>query len=95
MIDTTVEELIPFQQAGHRIPGRPSIAALHRWRLNGVRGARLETLLVGGKRFTSAEAIRRFIESQNRDGSPAPEITAKQRRVQAETANRLLQEAGI
>jgi len=95
MIDPATETLIPFQEAGRRIPGNPSVCALHRWRLSGVRGAKLETLLVGGKRFVSAESIARFIAAQNRDESPAPALTAKQRRVQAETANRVLQEAGI
>ncbi len=95
MIDPTTEEMIPFQQASRRIPGNPSLCAFHRWRLSGVRGARLETLLVGGTRFTSAQAISRFIAAQNCDEQPAPTITAKQRRVQAEAANRVLQEAGI
>lgn len=95
MIDPAIEEMIPFQQASRRIPGNPSLCALHRWRLNGVRGARLETLLVGGTRFTSSEAISRFIAAQNCDESPALTLTPKQRRIQAESANRVLQEAGI
>lgn len=95
MIDPATEELIPFQQAGRRIPGNPSVCALHRWRLSGVRGAKLESLLCGGKRFTSAEAIQRFIAAQNKDELPTPALTGNQRRIQAETANRLLQEAGI
>ena len=95
MIDPATETLIRFQEAGRRIPGNPSVCALHRWRLSGVRGAKLETLLVGGTRFTSVEAISRFIAAQNRDEQPAPAITAKQRRTQAEAANRVLQEAGI
>lgn len=82
MIDPAKESLIRFQKAGRRIPGNPSVCALHRWRQNGVRGAKLETLLVGGTRFTSEEAISRF-------------IAAKQRRQQAEAASRVLQEAGI
>ena len=95
MIDPATETLIRFQETGRHIPGNPSVCALHRWRLHGVRGAKLETLLVGGTRFTSTEAISRFIAAQNRDESPAPAITAKQRRTQAESANRVLQEAGI
>lgn len=96
MIDPSNEKLIPFQKAPEHIPGgRKSICCLHRWRLNGVRGAKLETLLVGGTRFTSVEAIARFIAAQNVSESPAPAITAKQRRQQAESANRVLIEAGI
>lgn len=96
-IDAETEELIPFAEARTAFPGgkRLSLATLHRWRLSGVRGVRLETLLVGGLRYTSTEAIARFIAAQNRDESPAPVLTASQRRVQAETANRLLEAAGI
>ncbi len=96
-IDAESEELIPFCDARTAFPGgkRLSLATLHRWRLNGVRGTRLETCLVGGLRYTSREAIQRFIVAQNHTESSGPTITAKQRRKQAETADRLLQEAGI
>lgn len=96
-IDPTNEQLIPFTQAREAFPGgkRLSLASLHRWRLNGVRGTRLETILIGGSRYTSAEAIQRFIASQNPAESPEPAITGKQRATMAETANRLLAEAGI
>jgi hypothetical protein len=95
MIDVTNETLIRFQEAGRFIPGEPTVSTLHRWRKSGVRGVKLETLLVGGTRFTSTQAIARFIAEQNRDEQPQPGFTAKQRRVMAETANRLLKEAGI
>ena len=93
MIDHLTETLVNFQHAGQHIPGNPALCTLHRWRLSGVRKTKLETLLVGGIRYTSVEAIARFIANQNASESPA--ITAKQRRTQAEAANRLLQEAGI
>ena len=95
MIDVKTETLIRFQDAGRCIPGEPSVSTLHRWRASGVRGVKLETLLVGGTRFTSTEAIARFIAEQNRDEQPQPGITAKQRRTQAEAANRLLEEMGL
>lgn len=96
-IDVNSEGLIPFSDARTAFPGgkRLSLATLHRWRLSGVRGTKLETCLVGGLRYTSREAIQRFIAHQNRDETPAPALTAKQRRKQAETADRILQEAGI
>ena len=96
-IDTDREDLIPFCEARTAFPGgkRLSLATLHRWRLHGVRGTKLETCLVGGLRYTSVQAIQRFVANQNRAESRAPTITASQRRKQAETADRLLQEAGI
>lgn len=62
-IDIDAEELIPFQKAAAHVPGprKPCIQTLHRWRLRGARGRILETILIGGIRYTSAEAIRRFI----------------------------------
>jgi hypothetical protein len=96
-ICTETETLIPFNAAREAFPGgkRLALQTLHRWRLNGVRGTRLETILIGGSRFTSAEAIQRFIAEQNKVEAPEPAITGKQRLKMAETANRLLAEAGI
>ena len=35
----------------------------HRWRTRGARGVKLETVLVGGARYTTVEAIERFFAS--------------------------------
>ena len=96
-ICTETETLIPFNAAREAFPGgkRLALQTLHRWRLHGVRGTKLETILIGGSRFTSAEAIQRFIAAQNPAESAAPSITGRQRKAMAETANRLLAEAGI
>ena len=100
-IDIDSEELIHFVEAPKYFPGRkPCIQSLHRWRLNGVTGAngqkvKLETIKVSGLRYTSREAISRFIRDQNATGEPVPQFTPSQRRRQAETADRLLQEAGL
>lgn len=95
MIDHLTETLVNFQHAGRHIPGNPALCTLHRWRLSGVRKTKLETLLVGGIRYTSVEAISRFIAAQNASEPPAPSITAKQRRTQAESAMKVLEAAGI
>ena len=97
-IDCEAETLITFSDARTAFPGdkRLSLATLHRWRLNGVRGVQLETALVGGLRYTSLEAIARFIAAQNAADVPAtPVITAIQRRRQSEAARLALQEAGV
>lgn len=65
MINIDNEELIPFQEAGALIPGAPSLGSLHRWKSIGIQGVKLETILIGGTRFTSKQAIRRFIAAQN------------------------------
>jgi len=92
-IDVESESLIPFCDARTAFPGgkRLSLATLHRWRLTGVRGIKLETVLIGGSRYTSAEAISRFVSAQNADESPSPpKITAGQRRRQSEAARESL-----
>ena len=94
MIDHNSEALIPFELAGNEIPGHPTRCTLFRWAFRGVRGSTLETLLIGNKRFTSREAISRFIASQNSDQQPA-EITPSQRRRQSEAAKRELEKIGI
>jgi len=56
------ERLRPLQEAAREIPGRPHISTVLRWCLKGIKGGiKLETILVGGKRFTSVEAIERFV----------------------------------
>lgn len=97
-IDLQSESLLSLQQSRTAFPGgkRLSLATLHRWRLKGVRGTRLETILIGGQRYTSTEAIGRFIAAQNAsDSRPVPTISPDQRRRQAEAAQRALAESGI
>jgi len=67
MIDRRAETLVALQAACDSIPGkrgqRVSISTLHRWHRHGLRGIRLETVLVAGVRYTSVEAIDRFIRA--------------------------------
>ncbi len=62
------EDLIVLQKAAtwiaERTGGRrPNISTLHRWATRGVRGVRLETVAVGHVRYTSVEAVRRFLNA--------------------------------
>ena len=96
MIDHTTESLILFDDAGSEIPGNPSRCTLYRWMLRGSRGVKIETLICGNKRFTSREAIARFIAAQNAADAPAtPVITPAQRRRQSEAARVELERAGV
>ena len=97
-IDVKAETLVHFTDARSEFHNgrRASLASLHRWRLDGVRGVKLETVLICGLRYTSKEAIDRFIAAQNADDAPAaPVITPAQRRRQSEAARLALQEAGV
>jgi hypothetical protein len=66
MIDSSKEDLKLLVHAAELVPGRPHVSTLVRWAMRGVRGRRLETVVIGGRRFTSVEAIRRFIDSSDR-----------------------------
>lgn len=97
-IDVETETLISFSDARTAFYSdrRLSLATLHRWRLTGVRGVKLATVLIGGLRYTSREAISRFIADQNlNEPPPSPVITASQRRRQSEAARTELEKMGI
>ena len=95
-IDLDSEDIITLGEACRLVPPHgiaPSTMA--RWIQRGVRGVVLETVLIGGRRLTSREAIARFFEAQNSDQSPAPQITASQRQRQSAAARKALAEIGI
>ena len=84
-IDIHVEKLVSFpDEAETYMPNRVHRSTWHRWRLRGIRGVKLETILIGGKRYTSLEALQRFVDQTtaaadgltcNRSGKP-PESTS-------------------
>lgn len=97
MIDLMSESLLTFSQATKYLPGNPHISTIHRWRLRGVRGHKLESILVGGRRFTSRQALERFAAKTTAaaDGEQPPISSPRQQRRAYETADRELREAGI
>ena len=98
MIDIQTETVVPIAEAPQHIPGRPSLATVWRWVLNGTRAAgKLESILIGGRRFTSVEAIQRFAQQSTAaaDGDATPVRTCKQRERAIEQAERELERAGI
>jgi len=58
------ETLLSLVEACAHFPVKSSRATLERWIRTGSRGIVLETVLICGKRFTSKEAINRFIRGQ-------------------------------
>jgi hypothetical protein len=71
MIDASHEQLRSLIDATQYVPGQPHVSTLVRWWRHGVQGVKLETVLVGGRRFTSLEAIGRFIQRRNGPSSGA------------------------
>jgi hypothetical protein len=63
------ERLITMAEAGkylaQRTGHRPYLCTLYRWALRGVGGRRLETVQVGRQRYTSVEAVQRFMHARD------------------------------
>ena len=97
MIDTQTERIIAIKDAPKEIPCRPAVSTVWRWISNGVRGHKLDTVTIGGRRYTSQEAIERFIEQGTAaaNGEPVHTRTAKQRARAIAQAERELAAAGI
>ncbi len=103
------EELLTFSEAAAclpRIKGKKiAISSVWRWARKGIKGVRLECVRVGGRFFTSKEALERFakklakIEPAGYDRRtkthPPRTRTAKQRQRDIERAEKELTEAGI
>lgn len=97
MIDLSTEHLLTLPEAARLLPGRPSTCTLWRWRSRGVYGVRLDSCLIGGRRYTSREAIERFVAgcSAAGDGQAAPLRTPAARERAIARAERELADAGI
>jgi len=81
------DDLFSFPQASKLVQGHPHVSTFHRWRLRGIRGVKLETVLVGGRRYVSRESLRRFCEELNAADSHSSEsATARSRRREQEKA---------
>ena len=95
-IDISGEQILTLTQAAKSLPGRPNISTLWRWYTQGVRGCRLETVMIGGRRYTSVQALQRFADRLSRPADKpghAPTTQVRQRNVAA--VERELDVAGI
>lgn len=73
-----------------------NVSTLWRWVLVGVKGHKLECQFIGGRRYTSSEALERFIEAINSPaGTPMPQLSARQREAAHKAAERELAKDGI
>ena len=67
MINIQSETLIQFRDVPawtkKNLGNRVSPSTIQRWRLRGARGVKLESILAGGTRYTSVEALNRFFNA--------------------------------
>ena len=95
-LDLETEDIISFREGAKSCPGGSvNISTVHRWRLKGIRGIRLETMLRAGRRVTSRQAMARFFAriTAVADGEPVPSQTPKQRERAIKIAERELEES--
>ena len=93
MIDIETEDLVLLKELPKRLPqrsGKPvATSTLWRWSTTGVKGVQLETILVGGQRYSSLEAFRRFVAAGNQGKVARPDPVKS-----SERANQLLDQKG-
>ena len=84
---TLDEDLLTLRQAAQLIPsrsGRPiDVSSIWRWTLRGIKGKRLESVSLGGQKYTSRQALARFVSAIN----PSMEATAPAARTHAQRAS--------
>ena len=96
-IDIQVETPVKMTEAANAVPGRPHNSTVWRWHQKGVRGVKLETILIGGTRYTSNEALQRFFDRTTAAAAGTESVprTSAQRQRSFEKAERELNDAGI
>jgi len=62
-IDPTTESLLTLPEVAQRLGKHPM--TVRRWQFEGVGGCLLDTVKIGGRRYTSDLALRRFFEAIN------------------------------
>ncbi|MBK8975073.1 MAG: DUF1580 domain-containing protein [Planctomycetes bacterium] len=99
-IDVEQESILTLAEAARYLPirrrGKPvHVNTLRRWASRGLRGQRLETVLVGGVRCTSKEALGRFIVRCTAVGRGTMAGRGSSELRVSDGATRTLREAGI
>jgi hypothetical protein len=95
MINPETETLILPKDVCRMFPGRSgngiSLSTVWRWMLQGRKRQKLDSLIVGGTRYTSKEAVQRFVAGLNggqrgQSAQQRDDRTREARRVEHELA---------
>jgi hypothetical protein len=97
MIDPQTESLVSLTDAAKSLPNRPNLTTVWRWRNRGVRGIKLETILIGGRRMTSREALSRFFAATTAaaEGARVVSETPRQREKRLRAAEKRAEALGV
>lgn len=102
--DLLQERLIPLVAVPNHLPSGPGFRKIHvntaiRWANPRRNGVVLESLKIGGRRFTSLEALERFVEALNapvvQPGTQQPVRSPSRREREAERAGAALERLGV
>ena len=91
MIDLQTEQIVPIGQVPKHLPHRPNLSTIYRW----IGAGSLETVKLGGRVFTSLEALDRFAEHRGGKRNPPKSELAPQRQREIADAERKLRDAGM
>jgi hypothetical protein len=88
VIDIHTDSLFPLSKGPPDVHPPPSPATLWRWALRGVRGHKLATIVIGGRRYSSRRAFDDFIRALNGPAvtPPPSRLRARQKAVAAARA---------
>ena len=89
-IDIHTESMIRVFESPKVFPGNPSPQTVRRWRNRGIRGIKLEVIMIGGVAWTSREACDRFLRAINAPQPTAPKLTVGQHKRSAASAMQAL-----
>jgi hypothetical protein len=81
-----LEELLSLSAAAVLLPNQPHVSTLWRWCLRGVKGVRLRTVFVGGRRYTTPAYLIEFISRLSGPTAEAPQPAASLRAEQTARA---------
>ena len=81
MIDLHTDSLLPISRVPMWMESKSGTrvhkSTVHRWHLRGCRGVKLETLMVGGVRHTSHEALERFFQLVTAANESMPSVSGR------------------
>ena len=89
------ESALTLSQASRALPGHPHVSTLHRWMRRGVRGVRLDAYRIGGRWYTTREALERFVSATTAAAGTQARVKANEALPLAKTTSDALDALGI
>jgi hypothetical protein len=90
LINPSTDALLSLKSVCRLIPGRRgkgiALTTVYRWAQRGCKGCRLDTILIGGTRYTTRGALDRFVASINQRDLGRLSVIGAERHDEVETA---------